>query len=241
MVILLVVVSACGKTSSEQESETQSKILFIGNSLTFYNGGLEYHLMELANSVAPPMIIQADSFTRSGQPLEWIWENTKVREMIAEGDYDVVVLQDGLPNASVESFHEYTRLFVEEIRATGANPMLFMTWERQKFSTEEIAQAHEDIAQELNIEIAPIGLAWKRAIEERPELDMYRLDKLHPSIHGSYLAVNVFYAILFEKSPVGLTYLASHPDLPDDVVTEEQSAFLQRIAWETVQEYQAQD
>jgi hypothetical protein len=243
MASLILAGSACWEASKGSKSETPEEILFIGNSLTYYNGGLDHHLMELVSSADPPLEIQAESFVRPGKPLEWIWEHTKAREIIAEGDYDLVVLQDALHHSGVESFHEYTRLFTEEIRAAGAEPLLFMTWARQKLSTNEISQAFGDIADELDLEVAPVGLAWARAIEERPELDMYRFDLLHPSIHGSYLAVCVFYATMFEQSPVGLTYLAAHQDGAryDDAVTEEQAAFLQRIAWETVQDYQAQD
>ena len=226
LVVLFLATSACGRTSSNGESvpEIPNKFLFIGNSLTYYNGGLEHHLMELANSANPPLDLRADSFVRPGQSLEWIWNHTKVREMINEGDYDVVVLQDYLTIAGVDSFYEYTRLFVEEIRAAEAEPLLFMTWVIRELTMEEIVEAFIDIGEELDVEIAPVGLAWERAIEERPDLDLYRSDKLHPSIHGSYLAVNVFYATIFEKSPVGLSYLAFHHDgarYSDDVTEEE--------------------
>jgi hypothetical protein len=44
-------------------------------------------------------------------------------------------------------------------------------------------------------------------------------------------AVNVVYATLFDESPEGLTYCPRG-------ISEDEAAFLQRIAWETVQEYQ---
>jgi hypothetical protein len=62
-------------------------------------------------------------------------------------------------------------------------------------------------------------------------------DRIHPNIHGTYLTALTIYAAVFGKSPIGLTYLPSN--YPG--VTEEEGAFLQRIAWETVQEYQAQN
>jgi hypothetical protein len=83
-------------------------------------------------------------------------------------------------------------------------------------------------------------------MEERPELDMFSTDEVHPSLYGTYLAVNVVYATVFGESPVGLAYVP--PDRNFAVSTgkviegmsEEEAAYLQRIAWETVQEYQAQ-
>jgi hypothetical protein len=154
--------------------------------------------------------------------------------MIGEGQYDVVVLQEGLPLTDVDTFHEYTRLFVAEIRETGAEPVLFMEWSRKGLTTQEIAQAYGDIASELGVDVAPVGIAWQRAMGERPELDMYDSDDIHPSTYGHYLAVNVIYATIFGRSPVGLTWDCY------GALTGEEVTFLQNIAWETVQEYQAQ-
>ena len=237
VVLLILTTQACGKISFQGKSEIPDKILFIGNSFTYYKGGLEHHIMQLANSADPPLVIQADSEVWAGKSLEWLWNHSKARKKISEGDYDVVILQDALHDVGVDSFHKHTRLFVEEIRETGAEPVLFMTWARRKLSTEEIAQAYIIIAEELDVDVAPVGLAWKRAMEERPDLNMYHRDRLHPSIHGSYLTVNVFYATIFGNSPVGLSYLPTEKG----GVTEEEAAFLQRIAWETVQNFEAGD
>ncbi|MBN2393923.1 MAG: hypothetical protein JXR84_24530 [Anaerolineae bacterium] len=215
--------------------EPLQQILFVGNSFTFYNKGLDFHMEQLASSANPPLVVQATRSVMSGAWLEQLWKYGNARQLIDKYDYDVVVLQEDIPETDVDTFHEYARKFVAEIEGTGARPVLFMAWayERRGWITmEEIAQAHRDIATELGIDVAPVGLAWQRAMEERPELDMYSLDKEHPSIYGTYLAINVVYATIYEKSPVGLTYLP-------DGITEEDAAFLQRIAWETVQEYQA--
>jgi hypothetical protein len=215
----------------------QYKILFIGNSFTFWKKGLAYHTKQLAGSADPPLIIEADSVVRGGAPLETIWKWSKARESIGEGDFDVVVLQEDIPEINVESFYEYARKFVAEIKEAGAEPVLFMAWSYERLgwiTMEEIAQAHREIATELGVDVAPVGLAWQRALNERPDLDMYDSDREHPSIYGTYLAVNVVYATVFGKSPIGLAYLPSERG----GVTEEEAAFLQRIAWETVQEYQ---
>ncbi|MGD8814110.1 MAG: SGNH/GDSL hydrolase family protein [Anaerolineales bacterium] len=250
ILMLILVTPACGEATPEASStpeptatleptegpEPQYKILFIGSSLTYYNRGLKYHFTQLVGAADPQLVIQADAVTRSGAPLEHMWEQTDARERIGEGNYDVVVLQDAIPNTDVDTFHEYVRLFVEEIRDAGAEPVLFLTWARMGHTTDEIAQAHGDIAMELGVDVAPVGLAWQRAMEERPELDLYMPDDIHPSIHGTYLTVNVIYAAVFGEIPIGLDYL------PSDMggVTEAEAAFLQRIAWETVQEYQTQ-
>lgn len=243
LAVLVLVASACASVSAPEPTavpDPPDKILFIGSSLTSWQGSVYLHLKLLAKSANPPSVIQTDSVIQGGATLETMWESTTAREVIREGDYDVVILQGNIPRTDVDTFHEYARKFDAEIREAGAEPVFFMAWSFEVewfawITMEEIAQAHRDIAMELDADVAPVGLAWQRATEERPELDMYDRDGVHPSIHGTYLAVNVVYATIFGESPVGLAYL---PVMGG--VTEEEAVFLQRIAWETVQEFQAQ-
>ena len=86
------------------------------------------------------------------------------------------------------------------------------------------------------MDVVPVGLAWQSAMDERPELNLYIGDGIHPNIHGTYLTVCVVYVTIFGVSPIRLTYLPSE----DPGVNDDEGAFLQRIAWETVQDYQAQ-
>ena len=214
------------------------KILFIGNSLTYYNGGLDHHLEKLAASADPPLVIKANRFTQSGASLEKLWRKYclgRATNHIDIGAYDAVVLQEDLPETDVHRFHQYARQFDAEIKKAGARPILFMAWSYKRLgwiTMEEISQAHRVIATELGIDVAPVGLAWQRAMKDRPGLDLYAADREHPSIYGTYLAANVVYATVFGRSPVGLAFFPSG-------MIESEAAFLQRIAWKTVQEYQA--
>jgi len=71
--------------------------------------------------------------------------------------------------------------------------------------------------------------AFAAARAKRPELELYQPDKRHPSLAGTYLAASTVYATVFGKSPVGLSYTAG--------LDPELAAFLQAVAWETVQSY----
>ena len=92
----------------------------------------------------------------------------------------------------------------------------------------EIARAHREAAAELKVDVAPVGLAWDRARQQRPSIKLYDGDQEHPSSHGSYLATAVLYATVFGKDPSPLAY-APRGITPDD------AAFLRRVAWESVQ------
>jgi uncharacterized protein DUF4886 len=77
--------------------------------------------------------------------------------------------------------------------------------------------------------VIPAGLAFARAVAQRPDLNLYAADKRHPSLMGTYLAACTVYASLFKKSPVGVKYTAG--------LDETAAKFLQTVAWETVQDY----
>ena len=88
-------------------TELPTKILFVGNSFTYFHSGIENHVKELVASETPPRSIEVDSNTRGGATLEMNYGRSKVHEDILSGSYDVVVLQGDLPELkdhSTESF-----------------------------------------------------------------------------------------------------------------------------------------
>lgn len=246
--ILALATSACGSISSPEPTLPpdptvtpipQYKILFIGDNYIDQNQGLPHHTKLLAGSADPPLVIEVDAVTSPMYPLKGMWDWTNAPETISEGDFDVVVLQEDIPAArSVDSFNEYAPKFVAEIREVGAVPVLFMAWTDEEYdwiTMVEIAQMHHDIATELDVDVAPVGIAFQRVMEERPELALFNPDG-HLSIYGTYLATNMVFTTVFNMNPIGLAYLPSgYSDF-----SKEEAAYLQRIAWETTQEYQAQ-
>ena len=209
------------------------KVLFIGNSLTYRQDGIYYHLEKLAASADPPCILQTEKSVKGGATLKTHWERPEPREAIIKADCDVVILQEDLPEINVSYFQEYARRFVNEIRKTKSRPILLMAWSYPRLgwiTTAEIARAHHDIAKELDVEVAPVGLAWQRSIKKRPDIDLYVVDHEHPSIYGTYLATCVVYATLFGKCPVGLGYTPPGINSYD-------ATFLQRTAWVTCQKW----
>jgi hypothetical protein len=181
---------------------------------------------------------------------------------IQQGKWDFVVLQDDLnmewPSRAAE-FTEYARKFDQAIKQAGAETVLYMVYpykDSNETTTKEIVAAYRKIGQGLGVKVAPVSLAFSRALKERPDLGLYAPDGQHPSWAGIYLEACVLYATIFERSPVGLTYRMSGRALGDWQVSsvfeqqvllylngfdwqisEKDAADLQRIAWETVQEY----
>jgi len=88
----------------------------------------------------------------------------------------------------------------------------------------------------LEVEVAPVGLAWRLAREARPDLDMYGRDREHPSLAGCYLSLMVI-----EATISGLPPVAHDPDevrLPGlERLEVEDARFLQRVAARAVSEW----
>jgi hypothetical protein len=106
-----------------------------------------------------------------------------------------------------------------------------MTWPYERLdwvSLDEIVAAHRQVEAELGAKVAPVGVAMANALAERPDLAMLGPDAENESPAGAYLAAAVIYATLYDRSPEGLPY--HHWALSTD-----DAAFLQRVAWETVE------
>ncbi|HJU66410.1 MAG TPA: hypothetical protein VJ596_12060 [Gemmatimonadaceae bacterium] len=103
-------------------------ILFIGNSLTYFND-LPLVVQALADS-AGGEALAVRSVTAGGYSLEDHWNGGTAPHTIAERQWSVVVLQQGpssLPE-SRENLREWTRRFDGEIRRAGARTGLYMVW-----------------------------------------------------------------------------------------------------------------
>lgn len=235
-VLFAPALSGCSSSSPTTTPKEPRRLLFVGDSFTYCNGGVENHVRRLAAAAKVPRAIVADSETKGGATLKVLFGRQSVRDKIRSG-YDLVILQDDLPEYrehTVEPFFEYASRFDAEIRKAGGRTVLFMAWpyERLNWVTlAEIAQAHRELGRKLHVPVAPVGLAFDRALTQRPTLAMLGPDKEHESIHGTYLAASVIYATVFRESPVGCAYR------PDGVSAEE-AVFLQRMAWETVRAWQ---
>ena len=231
--VLLLVLLTAVTVSPARGQEPAFRILFIGNSLTFWNEGLYFHIERLAASDTPPVAIATGRSVVPGAFLKSLWERREPREAIASRKYNVVVLQEDLPETTVEDFREHARRFVANAREAGVRPILLMAWAYERLgwiTVDEIARAHRAAAAELNVEVAPVGLAWKRALELRPDLNLYAADREHPSLHGTYLSTAVVYATVLERNPTGLPYAPAN-------VAAKDAQFLQNVAWEAVQAY----
>jgi len=211
-------------------------ILFVGNSLTFYNNAIYTHLRGLlvAEDPANRKAIFLKSMTISGALLSD--HRGGLMQLLDSRDWDVVVLQGQSREATDENkaqgFQTATRQFASHIRKRGAEPVLFMTWayaERPEMIG-NLAAAFLRLGHDVNARVIPVGLAFERVRKSIPGVSLHHSDGIHPSLEGTYLAAAVFYSSMFGKSPEGLDY---HAGLDSHLARQ-----LRQAAWQTWTDYQ---
>jgi hypothetical protein len=208
------------------------KVLFIGNSYTYVNN-LPSLLTQLAASTSKPKTLETQMLALGGATLKTHWDHENALEVLKQGSWNYVVLQEQsmLPLIEPETMYQYARLFDAEIKKVGADTVFFLTWARQNTpeTQRNLSDAYMKITRQLDAVVAPVGIAWQKAHEKDSNISLYDADGSHPNLLGSYMAACVFYGILYNESPVGST---SYQSLG---LSESQASFIQRTAWQTVE------
>jgi poly(3-hydroxybutyrate) depolymerase len=235
LLLALLGLPIVGCADSPPHDAPPAKVLFVGNSFTYYNNSLHKHYRKLiwASGIHTAETARSRIKTISGGRLP---EHAGgFEKVMAAEDWDVVVMQGHslgpISEDTAEPFRDAAREFSAFAREQGTRPAFFMTWayaERPEM-TALLDEAYTDIGRELDAEVVPVGLAFARATADRPDIALRIADKSHPSRAGTYLAACTFFAAFYQQSPEGLDYKAG---LDDDVAT-----YLQQVAWQTVQDY----
>jgi hypothetical protein len=229
--------------------------IFIGNSFFYYNNGMPGHLTLLEKAADPEhkADYRATMATIGGSGLDWhdvesyfrpnaignysFDDNNNVVFNKRDKLFDVAVMMDcsqcPIHPRLKAAFTEFAKKDSDIVRAHGAIPVLFMSWAYadKPEMTAQLAEAYTVAGNANNVLVIPAGLAFARAIQKQPELNLYAPDKRHPSLAGTYLAACTVFAALTGRTPVGNSYLAG--------IDEPTARFLQTVAWETAQDYYA--
>ncbi|RKX88445.1 MAG: hypothetical protein DRP58_00385 [Spirochaetes bacterium] len=212
--------------------EYPQRILFIGNSITYFNGGVDLHTMNLANNIDPGLEVYCSSVVGGGWTLEMHFNNTATIDSITNGNFDMVILQEmtSRPVNDPDLFYYYATALDSVITAAGAQTAFFYSWPFEgEFNTmiEQQAAAYNYIGQQLDAPVIPVARAWQHSLQENPEIDLYIEDGNHPTVQGTYLACCTFFSFIWDETTVGATYVN------DPEITIFQRDALQQVAWDT--------
>lgn len=230
-------------TSPTAKMDGENKVVAIyGNSYTHYNNNLNTRLRDLTRSLLPDNAkgYSYRGITISSGQLGWHEPNLRFQNTLKA--WDVVILQgnsmEPISNKSEsrEYFQTSAKSMAKIAHDAGSKVVYFMTWAQKAHpeQTQALAKAYDEIALETGGYVAPVGLAFANSLQQHPEIELYHSDGKHPSLAGTYLAASVFFATLYNQSPIG-------GDVPvDSDMSLDIAKKLQAVAWETVQNYQSQ-
>lgn len=211
-------------------SQTEKKVLFIGNSYTGVNN-LPLMVKNMTESAGDVLIYDAN--TPGGYTFEGHSTNATTIQKISAEDWDYVVLQEqsqkpAFPQPYVEeNVIPYAESLCTMIRANNecSEPMFYMTWGRQNGDQsnceymswmcsyegmdDALNASYTNLAEINHAELAPAGAVWRYLRENHPEINLYSGDGSHPSVAGSYAAGCAFYSTIFKKDPTLITWNSS--------------------------------
>lgn len=226
-------------TNISEINETK-KILFIGNSATYYN---KMPKMVKGLAIAAGKDIEITTITHSGYKLsEFAAEDgpylSTITSTLAENTFDYVIMQDHRevmienPTSTEEAF----LILKDLIDKNGAEIILYETQADSEGRTFKIngssvfldhsmmqyylTKNYFYLGNKYNVEVSAAGPNYTRCTEMFPEINLYNKDKLHPSVEGSYLAACTIYESIFNESAFNNGFLPNSEYDVDNLLEE---------------------
>lgn len=177
----------------EKKKKEQLKILFIGNSHTYFN---DMPAMVAADAEKSGFTCEVTMLAHGGWFLAQHVEEPDVKFNILYGRYDYVVLQEhSHPFGPEEKLYEAVRTLNNWIRQAGSIPVIYATWARKDEESEQerMNRAHAKIVEEIGGILAPVGQGWWTVKKSHPDIEMYFEDGAHASKCGSEYAAKIIW------------------------------------------------
>ena len=194
------------------------KILFIGNSYTYYN---EMPALFEGLAVDNQKDVSVYSVTAGSRKLIDYMDPTDKTTMaldtlLTKHTFDICFIQEQslLPAADFNRFIEGLDCVVTKLKNRVDTLILYATWGRKQGSealitynwtnqsmTELLADAYQTAAKRYDARVSPVGLRFLNITQTYPEVNLYNEDQSHPSYQGSCLAALTHYYTLFGNFP----------------------------------------
>jgi hypothetical protein len=226
---LIIATILFGFKISAQNNQTV-EALFIGNSYTAVND-LPQLIAQLANASNDVLLYQSNC--PGGATFQTHCTNGTSINMINSQNWDVVILQaqsqePAFPPAQVAQQTLPFALILDSIihqNDSCTKTIFYETWGRKYGDVancpfyppictytgmqDRLKASYKLFADTCQAILAPAGEAWRQSIALDSSLNLYQSDNSHPSMEGSYLTACVFYEVIFNKSVVNNSFLAS--------------------------------
>ena len=164
------------------------RILFIGNSHTYYND-MPYLFAELARAAGQD--VDVTMLTRGGESLSGHIRNEHTRFNLLYGRYDLAVLQEVTSEfPEIKEYFDGVRTLKAWADQGGARCGLYMNFESPSDTPplSKMRPAVLEAGDAFDLPVTRVGEAFARARIALPGAELYGPDRHHASPEGSYLA-----------------------------------------------------
>ncbi|MGC6403564.1 MAG: hypothetical protein ACON4A_09000 [Flavobacteriaceae bacterium] len=232
--------------ANAQQSGQTERILFIGNSFTFY-----WNIPKTVELMAHDRGLQwdVDQATLGGASLEQHWKGLRgltSKAQLEKGNYDRVILQDYSSNPLKKPENTKTHIQAFQNLALPKTPRwyYYSTWmypnidTRAHSKTYPIEAFYQTIQKAYGGEILTVGKVFARFQAAHPDIKLLTYDQKHTSPEGSYLAACVIFAQLSGQNPLGLPNRFMERD--ENTQLDTFYTIVQKKTAQTIQEFVAQ-
>jgi hypothetical protein len=240
----------CAGLLSGAMARQDIRIMWIGNSFTALGDlpGLEQEIINTCDTSLN--VVSWYCKARWGQGLDSQYYDQQIMDSIRSERYRYVVVQ-GYLNSGASEFKttmvqmtlHYGALIINAIKAAHSTPIVFLHQVNQGSTADRwdtLISTYAKLADSTGAVLAPCGIAWRRAILERPAMNFWGTadgsDNHHQGSYGVYLNACVFYMVMTGKSPVGIP--VQHAKRIDNGVyrdfTADTALFMQQYAFGAV-------
>lgn len=205
LVSLSITTGACKKSKPQPGqpvvivNDSVNRILFIGNSLTYTN-----NLPDIIAGIGRDsgVEIRTKMIAYPNYALEDHWNDGQIQVLIATGQYDFVVLQQG-PSSQADGramLMDYGARIKTLCNQYNAKLAFYMVWPAMtNFHTfDGVIKNYSDAAAATNSLLCPVGQVWKNHFSATGDYSYYGPDEFHPSLKGSECAARVIFQALFK-------------------------------------------
>ena len=179
-----------------KKTKDHIRLLFIGNSHTYYND-----LPYMVSVMVAESGVQADvtMIAHGGWYLKQHAAEPDVLFNIKYGNYDYVILQEhSHPFDHLDDYEEALRILTGWIREAGSVPVIYGTWsmKSQPEKQEVMNQTNRTLSEKLATLYAPVGESWWAYQKNWPQIEMYDPDGGHASRAGSEFAAKIIWSTI---------------------------------------------
>ncbi len=187
------------QTNSQENKDNEIAILFIGNSLTYYN-----NLPKLVVNYAfsnKGINIKTEMIAHPNYAIEDHWRDGKIQKQISSKSFDYVIIQQGPSSQKLgkNMLIEYGKKLNVICKENNAKLCYFMVWPSIHYyqTFDKVIENHAYAAKINNSLLLSVGTHWKNFMDEHNDYSFYGSDGFHPSVKGSKEAAKIIVETMF--------------------------------------------